>query len=74
MNNDTNRNYEACTEIKLEQGHSQNQKQGHENFMQVFIVDDVTMTSQIMTSYWKISIASEKIINDRVTFPSNHCC
>ena len=27
-----------------------------------------------MKSYRKINIASEKIINYRVTSPSNHCC
>ena len=37
-------------------------------------VDDVTLTSQLMTSYRKINIASEKIINSRVFSRSNHHC
>ena len=35
-------------------------------------VDDVTLTSQLMTSYNEINIASEKVVNYRVTFASNH--
>ena len=42
--------------------------------MKVFNVDNITMTSQIMPSYKKINIASEKILNYRVTSPNNHCC
>ena len=60
--------------FKFEQGRSQNFKQVPQNFMKIFNVDDVTLTSQIMTSYRKINIASEKIINYRFTYPSNHCC
>ena len=37
-------------------------------------VDDVTVTSQLMVSYRKINITREKIIDYRVTSPSNHCC
>ena len=36
--------------------------------------DDVTLTFQLMTSYRKINIASEKIIIYIVTSLSNHCC
>ena len=43
--------------------------------MKVFNVDgDVTLTFQLMTSYRKINIASEKIIIYIVTSLSNHCC
>ena len=42
--------------------------------MKAFNVDDITLTSQQMTSYKKINIASRKIVNYRVTFPSNDCC
>ena len=42
--------------------------------MKALNLDDVTLTSQIMTSYRKIKITSEKIVNYRVTSPSNHCC
>ena len=41
--------------------------------MKVFNVDHVTLTSKVMTSYWKINIASEKAINYRATFQSNNC-
>ena len=36
---------------------SQNLKQDPQNFMKAFNVDDVTLTSQLMTSYRKINIA-----------------
>ena len=51
-------------------GRSQNLKQVPQNFMKVFNVNDITQ-SRLMTSYRKIYIASEKIINYRVTSPSN---
>ena len=57
------------------QGRSQNLKHVPQNFIKTFNVDDVTVTYHLMTSYRKINIASEKIINYRVTSPSNdHCC
>ena len=56
------------------QGRSQNLNQVPQNFMKALNLDDVTLTSQIMTSYRKIKITSEKIVNYRVTSPSNHCC
>ena len=56
------------------QGCSQNLKQVPQNFMEAFNVDDVTLTFQLMTSYRKINIARENIVNYRVTSPSNHCC
>ena len=55
-------------------GRSQNLKQVPQNFMKTFNVDDVTLTSYLMISYRKINSASEKIINYKVTFPSNHHC
>ena len=42
--------------------------------MKAFNVDDATLTSQLMTLYRKIVIASEKIINYRATSLSNYCC
>ena len=39
-----------------------------------FYIDDVTPTPWIMTTYRKVIIASEKIINFRVNSPSNHWC
>ena len=48
------------------QGHSQNLKQVPQNFTKNVCVDDVTLIFQLMTSYRKINIASEKIINYRV--------
>ena len=56
------------------QGRSQNFNQVPQNFMKVFNVDNVTQISQIRKSCRKINIASEKIINYRITFPNNHCC
>ena len=56
------------------QGDSQNIKQVSQNFMKALNVDDASLTSQLMTSYRKINITSEKIINYSVTSPSNHCC
>ena len=56
------------------QRHSQNLKQVPQNCMKTFNVDEVTLISQLMTLYRKINIASEKIINYKVTFPSNHHC
>ena len=40
------------------------------NFMKTFNIDGVTLTSHLMMSYRKINIASEKIVNYRVTSPS----
>ena len=40
--------------------------------MTAFNVDDVTLTSQIITSYRKTIIASEKIINYNVTSLNNY--
>ena len=37
-------------------------------------IDDVILSSQVMTSYMNINVVSESIINYRVTSPSNHCC
>ena len=42
--------------------------------MKVFNFDDVTLTSQLITSYRKINMASEKIIDYRDTSPSNQSC
>ena len=42
--------------------------------MKIFNIEEVTLTSHPITSYRKINITSEKIINYRVTFPSNHHC
>ena len=52
--------------------HSQSLKQVPKNFMKTFNVEDVTPTSHRMTSYRKINITGEKIINYRVTSPSSH--
>ena len=60
--------------LQTSQGHSQNLKQAPQNFLKAFNAYDVTLTSQLMTSYRKTKIASEKIISYRVTSPSNHCC
>ena len=49
------------------QGRGQNQKQVPQNFMKLFDVDDVSLTSQLMTSNRKNNVASEIIINYRVT-------
>ena len=49
--------------IVVDQGRSQNLKQGPQDFIKTFCVDDVTVTSQLMTPYRKINIASKKIIN-----------
>ena len=49
-------------------------KQVPQNFMKAFNVDDITLTSHLMTSYRKINITSKKIVNYRVTSPSNHYC
>ena len=38
------------------------------------IVKNFKQVPQIMASYSKTNIASEKIINYKVTSPSNHCC
>ena len=56
------------------QGRIQNLKEVPQNFMKVLNVDDVTLSSQIMASQRKVNIASEKIINYRVTSPSNNIC
>ena len=56
------------------QGCRENLTHVSQNFMKVFNIDDVSPTWKLMTSYRKINIASEKIVNDRVTSPSNHCC
>ena len=56
------------------QGHSQNLKKVPQNFMKALNVDSVTLTTQAMTSYRKINIESEKIINYRVISPSIYCC
>ena len=50
------------------------EKKRKKKYIKVFNVDDVPLKSQIMTSYSKINMASKKIINYRVTFPSNHFC
>ena len=60
--------------VEYKQGRSENLKQVPQNLMKAFNADNVIMTSQLMTSYRKINIASEKIVNYRVTSPSNHCC
>ena len=54
------------------QGRSQNLKQVPQSYMTAFNVDDVTLDSQIITSYRKIIIASEKIINYNVTSLNNY--
>ena len=54
------------------QGHSQNLKQVPQNFTKNVCIDDVTLTFQLMTSYRKIHVAGKKIINYRVSSPSNH--
>ena len=56
------------------QGRSQNLKQVPQNFMRTFNVDNVTLAYQLMTLYRKFNIASEKIINNKMTSPSNHHC
>ena len=64
-----------CRDIVLkEAGCSQNLKQVLQIFIKAFCVDDVTLTSQLMTSYRKTNIASEKVIKYRVSSPSNHQC
>ena len=60
------------TELTQECG--QNLKQVPQNFVRTFNVEDVTLTSHLMTSYRRINIASEKNINYRVTSPSSHHC
>ena len=52
----------------------QNLKQTPENFLKTFNVEEVALTSHLMKTYREINIASEKIINYRVTSPSNHHC
>ena len=56
---------EECRNLRVvvDQGRSQNLKQGPQDFIKTFCVDDVTVTSQLMTPYRKINIASKKIIN-----------
>ena len=49
-------------------------KQVPQNFMKAFNVDDIIVTPQLLTSYKKINIVSEKIINYRVTSQSHNCC
>ena len=56
------------------QGRRENLKHVPQNFSKVFNIDDVSLTWQLMASYRKINIASQKIVNYRVTSPSNHCC
>ena len=56
---------------KINQGRSQNLKQVLQNFMKTFNVEDVALTSHLMTSYRKSNVASETMINDIVTSPSN---
>ena len=56
---------------KINQGRSQNLKQVLQNFMKTFNVEDVALTSHLMMSYRKINVASETMINDIVTSPSN---
>ena len=56
------------------QERSQNLKQVPQKFMKAFTVDDVTASSKLMTPYRKINIARQKIINYRVTSPSNYLC
>ena len=45
------------------QGSRKNLKQVPQNFMKTFKVDDVELTSHLMTLFKKINITSEKIIN-----------
>ena len=59
------------TYFSLLQGRSQNLKQVSQKFIKAFNVDGVTLISQLMTSYRKSNIESEKILNYRVTSPSN---
>ena len=56
------------------EGRSQNLKQVPQNFIKTFCVDNVTLTSQLMTLCRRINIASEKITNYRVSSPRNHHC
>ena len=56
------------------QGSNQNLKQVSQNSMKAFHVNDVTLKFQVMASYRKINIASENIINYRVTSTINQCC
>ena len=56
------------------QGPSLNLKQLPQKSMKAFSVDDITASSKVMTPYRKINIAREKIINYRVTSPSNYSC
>ena len=67
---------EECRNLRVvvDQGRSQNLKQGPQDFIKTFCVDDVMVTSQLMTPYRKINIASKKIINYCVSSPSNHYC
>ena len=44
-------------------GCSENLKKVRQNFMKIFNVRDVTLTSYIMTSCRKINIASERMVN-----------
>ena len=67
------RNYGHTTREVIFQGSSQNLKQVPEHFIEAFNVDAITLTYQLLTSYRMINIASENI-NQRVTYPSNHCC
>ena len=55
-------------------GRSQNLKQVPQNFMKAFNVDDIILIYQLLASYKKINIASEEIINYRVTSQSHNCC
>ena len=55
----------------MEHGRSQKSKQINQNFMKVFDVVDVILTSQVTMSHRINNIASE---NYRITSPSNHCC
>ena len=55
-------------------GGRQNLKQVPHNFIKVFYVDDVTLSSYIMTSKRKVNIASETIRNYRVSSSSNLLC
>ena len=56
------------------QRRSQNLKRVPQNFMKTFNVEYITLASNLMTSYTKINIASEKIMNYKVTSTSNHQC
>ena len=49
-------------------------KAKQKKYIKVFNVDNVTLKSQIMTSHRKINTTSKKIINYRVTSPSNNFC